>query len=344
MSDALILAQYGSNGAPSAAIFTIVGVTVVYLLVIRFMDLNEKEPFRGIALLFGLGAAAGLALPYVADTPTLELNRVLGPLLVELSKFGALAIGLALLGAAGRRRGWAEMGGLMDGIVYGAAVGFGFAAGAAIFRELTFRSETLTSLNSPITFAAIALFGLSEGLFGAVMGAGFGAAVTGSKFGRGFAVTAGLGLAILFHIVFAIVARGNALAGSAGYTRHVLALAIPVVFVIGVVVVALTRERRALRENLADEAEAGVVTRDEFELLGKFVARRALYLRRFLSGDLAGWRAQRALHNRQIQLALAEARLSRESDPDRRSRIGEEVSRLRQAIGDARTRLLEVGG
>jgi hypothetical protein len=312
------------------SILTILGVVLVYLIVVRFMDLNEKESFGGVATVLLLGMIVGVVLR-LALSSTIELNNLAGPVIVEVAKFVALAIGLGLLASAGRRRGWGEVGGLMDGVVYGATAGLGLAAGYAIVREFTIDAAALGAVQGADSFFFIALGGLADGLFGAVMGAGFGIAATGSTARKAMSIVLALALAIVLHILYQLLVTGGAFT-SAGYIRTVIGLAIPVLFVVFVIIFALGTERRAIRSQLADEAAKGVVTEAELKLLDSFMARRALYWRHFLKGDFGTWRGLRMLHNRQVQLAMAEQRAFKESDPGRKAKVQSEVEKLRSAV------------
>jgi hypothetical protein len=313
------------------SVLTILAVVLVYLIVVRFMDINEKESFGGVATVLLLGIVVGVVLRLVVPTDTIELEDVVGPIIVEVAKFIALALGLGLLASAGRRRGWGELGGIMDGVVYGATAGLGLAAGYAIVREFTFDAATLDVVRGADSFFFIALGGLADGLFGAVMGAGFGLAATGSMAKKAVSVVLGLVLAIVLHMLYQILVTGGVFS-SAGYIRTILGLIIPVAFVAFVIIFALAGERRAIRSQLADEAAKGVVTENELKLLDSFMARRALYWRHFMKGDFSTWRGLRMLHNRQVQLALAEQRAAKESDPGRKAKVQSEVEKLRSAV------------
>ena len=124
--------------------------------------------------------------------------------------------------------------------------------------------------------------------------------------------------------------------GTTGLVRTWIALIIPILFVVTVIVLALGRERWAIREQLASERESGAVTDGELAALSSFVTRRSRYIRAFMKGDFDGWLALRELHNRQVQLALAKSRASRESDPERRAASEAEVDRLRASVLELR--------
>ncbi|HET7272038.1 MAG TPA: PrsW family glutamic-type intramembrane protease [Rubrobacter sp.] len=324
-------AQVTAGGAYALSLAII--VAIIYLALVRFMDLNEKEPLWAVGLMFLLGAVIATVLPLLVGYAVLELNPLLGAVSEEVAKFVAFFLGVVVLASVARSRGWSEMNGLMDGIVYGTALGLGFATGEAFVRELAF-GGTLGGAIEAGPFATLwttALVGLADGLFGAIIGAGFGAAAGARPIAQeiGFPL-AGLVGAILANLAYTLLAEGNALGGTAGLVRAWVALIVPVVFVVAVMVLALVRELRAIREELADEREA--VTEDERAVLSSLAARRSRYVKAFISGDFDGWLALRELHNRQVQLALAKSRAVGESDPRRQAVSKAEVERLRASV------------
>lgn len=329
----MALIQATTSGASALSLAVI--VAVIYLMLVRFMDLNEKEPLWAVGLLFFLGAFAAAILPLLVSSVVLELDTFWGAVAEEVAKFVAFALGAAALAAVARSRGWSEISGLMDGVVYGTAVGFGFATGEAFVRKLSPGGAFEEALGTGpfTTLWTTALSGLSDGLFGAIIGAGFGAAVGArSALKRVGYPIAGLVVAVLVHAAYSLLARGDSLGGSAGLARAWIALIIPVVFVVAIVVFALLRERRAIRDELAGERETGAVSDEELGVLKSFVARRSRYIKAFVRGDFDGWLALRELHNRQVQLALAKGRMARESDPESREEAEAEVGRLRAAV------------
>ena len=124
------------NGAYALSLAVV--VAAIYLALVRFMDLNEKEPLWAVGLLFALGAVSAVVLPLLSGSVVLELSTIWGPVAEEAAKFVAFAAGAIALGMVARSRGWSEINGLMDGVVYGTAVGFGYATGEAFVRELSF--------------------------------------------------------------------------------------------------------------------------------------------------------------------------------------------------------------
>jgi RsiW-degrading membrane proteinase PrsW (M82 family) len=323
---------------PLFAISVAVLVAAIYLVVLRLIDPNEKEPLWALALLLFIGAISAAIVTASVDEEFRSLSLVGTSLTAEVTKFVAIAIGLAALEGISRLRGWSEFNGIVDGVVYGAAAGLGYAVGLVLVRELSFGGSVLEIVSSGSSFDTLwtnAVFGLREGIFGAIIGAGFGAALTG----RGGALRIGLplaGLVVAFgvHVGYFAFSDGNSVSGDS--FRPLVALLLPVALIAALMVMALARERNAIAEELADEAQSGTVTEDELVLLRSPGRRRAEYLRRIASGDLDGWIELRALHNRQVQLALTERRLRHESDPERRQEIKAEVARLRYSILEMR--------
>lgn len=335
----MVLAQVSVQGAYALSLALI--VAIIYLALVRFMDLNEKEPLWAIGAMFLLGAVAAAVLPLLVGYAVLELNPLWEAVTEEFAKFIAFFLGVVMFAAVARSRGWSEISGLMDGIVYGTALGFGFATGEAFVRELAFGGALGGAIEAgPLAMLwTTALVGLSDGLFGAIVGAGFGAAAGVRPIAKEIGYpAAGLVGAILAHVAYTLLAEGDALGGTAGLVRAWVALVIPVLLVVAIMVVALVRERRAIREELTDERESGTVTEDELAVLSNFGIRRSRYTRALLGGDFDGWLAMREIHNRQVQLALAKNRATRESDPERRAAAEAEAQRLRAAVLEMKRR------
>jgi hypothetical protein len=178
----------------------------------------------------------------------------------------------------------------------------------------------------------VTLAGLAQGLFGAIMGAGFGAAARlASPPQRAAAVAGGLVAAVLAHAAYLLLAWGDSLGGEAGRLRAWLALLLPLAFVAAMSVLALRRENAMVRRELAEEV-GGVVTEEDLELVTRVGTRRGRYLRQLLGGDFDGWLDRRTRHNRLVQLALAKER-ARTAPPRLRSQVEAEAARLRAALG-----------
>jgi protease PrsW len=322
------------TGQVDELVWTLV-IAAAYLLIVRLLDVNEREPLWSVALFFALGGAAGTLMRLTVDSTLLDLTVWPAAATEQAATFIAIAAGLGILAAVSRTRGWSEVTGLVDGVVYGVAVGLGFACGETIARWMaTSPSAGLDALAEPagVVWRA-ALAGLANGVFGGITGAGFGLAVEarGRAIG-GLAVVAAFGVAIAADAGHHVLAFGNALGGSAGLARAWAALLLPVVGLAAVGLYGLAVERRAIGEHLAEEVSRGGMTQADLDLLRSFTRRHLAYGAAVAGGRFARMWHLTTLHNLQVMLALTRRREGREVDQVRRARFEQEVAALRARI------------
>jgi len=325
--------------APLSELLITLFVAGVYLTLVRLVDVNEREPVWAIGVVFLFGATgAGLA-DLLVGSGTLTISVWGGALAVEAAKLLSLGAAILVFKGVARIRGWSEFSDLVDGLVYGIIVGLGYSTGETLLRELhTARFVSLHLMQTPLqTAIQAAASGLSHGVFGAVVGLGFGAALEARRrTTRRLAPLIALGLATLLDGLFRVLAHGNGLGGSAGLHRAWLAVLIPLAVFIVIGVVALTVERRVIREELASEFDSGSVRPEDLELLGGLWRRQFRYLALLLRGRVAACLRLAALHNRQVQLALLKRRIRRESDAGPRQRLERQADLVRGALRHAR--------
>ena len=323
-----ILAQ--SSGGDALALAVV--LAVIYMVIIRLMDLNEKEPLWAMGLVFGLGFIASMLLYLIVPTPTLELNFIVGPVIRGFVKVVAVGLAIGALEAIGRGKGWTEVDGALDGVVYGTAVGLGFATGVVFVRELVFGSALSGGLMDAAAGSELARLwplaarGLSEGVFGGVAGIGFGLAASRRRSDRTKLIAIAAVASIVLHVLYTIMTREFATT-SAGRILALLGLILPIVVIIGIIGWSLAQERRVLKTQLAEEHKSGLLSDEDMGLLTSYGKRRGAYMKRLTSGDIDGWGDLKALHNRHVQLAFAKDRAAK-GDPDAPG----EVERLRAAI------------
>jgi len=326
----------------ASTITTTVLVVVVYFWVVRLIDMNEKEPLWAMALLFALGSGAAVVLPWLAPADVLALSVVPAAALKELARFLAIGAGIYAITVYGRIRGWQEFNGTMDGIVYGACAGLGFAVATELRAELIFGAVPLpgASVGLLAGFVRIALFGMADGVLGALIGAGIGASTDArSPVARALFPVAAVAAAVAAHVGFVTLAHGDALGGTAGLVRSYAAMALPVIALAIVIIVALRAERAAIRRQLPAEADTGVVTPDDLALLLDGVARTKAYWQELVRGRLTRWANLRELHNRQVQLALIKDKAARLALPSSPPDLDRDVERLRHNVLECKRRL-----
>lgn len=321
-------------------------LAVLYLAIVRFVDMNEKEPLWAMLMVFFLGLGTAVATTMVATQTLLGLSLWGTAAVKEVVKFLAIGAGVGVLVIYGQRRGWEEFNGTMDGIVYGTCAGLGFGVGEQLVHELTFAQVSIPGLEVSAvgSFGKLALTGLADGVMGAIIGAGYGAASEArSPALRGVLPVAGLLGAVVADGAYNLLRRGNAL-GDSGALRANTALFVPLLFIALTAGYALASERKAIRSHLEDELQTGAVGADDLPLLKSVISRQIAYLKAFFSFKLGFFFGLRNLHNMQVQLAFAKSRLASESDPKRRAQVEVEVQKIRAAASERRRSLGLAGG
>lgn len=334
------------SAIPVAGLLVIVASAAVYLAALWLIDPYEREPVSDLGLILLAGAViaplltagldALLGLPFslqpAAATLAFGAPNLWGPIVEEVAK-GAVIFGAFLV----FRR---EFDDTLDGVVYGAVTGLGFAlAGSLVYLRTLAASGTMAGTH-PAPVFAVFVASLNQCFFSALFGAGLGAAREGVGLGA-LAPLAGLVAAAVYHAGYAGLtllsatpaAAGRSWAAWAGAARVVADLA-GVLLILVLARWAWEHERRMLGRTLGDEVASGAVTREELALLaaGKHGRHQFNVWRR------RGWRqylAVRRLHRVQAHLAFAKWRDARGI-----GREGE-VAACRDAVGRARAVVAE---
>ena len=304
---------------------------VLYVLFVRFVDLYEREPLRYVIPVFvwGFTAAVIIALVFntlftvtvsaVASTQTASfLTTVVGaPVIEECAKGLALLITFGVAYLMAQRRGNIEFSGVMDGIVYGSAVGFGFAIAEDLLYYTQFGSET---------FIVRRVFGgFAHAAFTSLTGIGLGLIPWVRNGFLKFAVPLlGLGGAIVLHASF------NLTATLFGPVAYGVMFAVILLYIL-LIIVWLAAERRIIRAELRDEVKSNTISQGEYELLPTYFRRKVYYLRLILSGRISAWREARKAHSAAVDLAFTK-RLSRSTWAPHQQ---EREQTLRRKIGNA---------
>jgi hypothetical protein len=324
-----------------ATLITTLLIAGVYLFVVRLIDMNEKEPWWAMAMLFVFGVVASVALLSLAPATVTELSALGSAVTKAGAKFLAIGAGVGALVLYGQRRGWEEFNGTMDGIVYGTCGGFGFGIGEQLVHELRFGAVALPGAD-PGLFAGFGtrLFGgLSDGVIGALIGIGFGAAAElRSPILRAGLPVFGVLAGVAGELAYFTLRYGNSL-GDSGALRATLALYLPLLAIALIAVYALVSERRAIALELPSEAQVGTVSAEDLAALGSVVRRQGTYLKALASGSIGRLLSLRALHNLQVQLAFIKRRAATERDAARRAELDAELGRVREAVLACKRRL-----
>jgi RsiW-degrading membrane proteinase PrsW (M82 family) len=339
---------------------------VIALVIVRFLDLYEREPISIVALLFVWGAVVAAILASagneaLSDQLPRDVEVVFGPMISapiveELAKGLALVIAFVASRWAHRRFGVFEFDGVTDGIVYGAAVGIGFAFTEDLyyfFREARAAgvAEALDVFIDRRDFLGPAM--LRHAIWTATFGAGLGAATRARSWrGRVGWPLLGLAAAMLMHAVnnglqpvllsikygfettydylaigvpVELADRMDASARSIADALDWISLAYVVGFFV-LIALGLRHQRNVIRAQLTEEVESGLITEEQAATAGSFRRRMRTEFAQVWAGDLEGAKRTSTLCRELAELAFCKARVHA-GDPA--------VSRQRECVRDA---------
>ena len=193
----------------------------------------------------------------------------------------------------------------LDGIVYGAMIGFGFAFTENILYVASSIAQDGIGAGAVLIFLRTVVFGLNHAFFTSLMGACIGAARLTPRLAHRLALlVAGFLLAASFHAIHNL---GAALVDSAG----VVALLISVVFDWGgilclllVVVASWRKEQGWMKEELADEVRLGVLTLEEYAAIASPAGRQRLLGKVLRREGWVSYRRMQRLYTLQTELAF----------------------------------------
>lgn len=257
LSDAIVLSI-------AAAVIS----TLVYLALLISLDRHEKEPWRLMAFVFFFGAIPSVLLAMFAELAIqLPLARIVSgesfgvlyvavsaPIIEELCK----AVPVVAVYWYHRH----EFDGLLDGLLYGSLAGFGFAMTENVFYFIrTFSHDQL--LGWQVVALRSVVFGLNHALYCSCFG--LGVAIASGTYRPTVRIAApALGLAVgislhMFHN-YSVSTTGTWVpAMLSNWTGALLWLLL--------VGAALRQEGRWIKEELAEEVRAGLISEDDIHIV-----------------------------------------------------------------------------
>lgn len=313
---AYFLTFLGATASLVGMVLALVPLGVV-LFVVRLIDRWEPEPRSLVILALGWGAIASVGIALLVDlglavvfgasrSPVAEFFAavVQAPIVEETAK----GLGVLLIFMTARR----AFDGPVDGVVYGALVGAGFAFTENIQYFAISLIEGGVEQTSATFFVRGILSPFAHAMFTSVTGFALGLAARRGL--RGPAAIGpwllGLAGAMMLHALW----NGSAMLGN--FWALYVALQIPLFVGFLLAVVALRREEERLtRKRLGDYAVAGWFTTQEVDMLATPAGRRAaLGWARTLTGDRVP--VMRAFIADATNLAATRQRALSGRDPD----------------------------
>jgi protease PrsW len=314
------------------------------------VDRYEKEPLRLVAIALGLGAVAAPLLAFVLqvalDEPTSMRAQTIIPesqLSVISPLIEAIALGLAILVVFLIVRH--EIDDLLDGVLYGAVVGIGFALTANFVSILATNSQ-FGQETTPSLFAAM-VAGLNYLFYGGVIGL---AAGLGRRQSVGIAagyIAIGVAAAYGFHLVHDYLpwwvapdASGAASSAFAAFLADVPNL-IGLVALGAILVWASGRQALIVGRELEEEVQNGFVAREEYATVTNSLRRFGVLARTLFTRGDDEWRARRRLYSLEVELAFRKHQRKSERVQHRKWL---DEDHYRAAIAEVRADLAELGG
>ncbi len=273
--------------------------TVVYVLILWWFDRYEKEPRRLLWTAFLWGAVPAIILAVIAESALgeplaglseqgaeLVSSSILAPLIEELTK------GLAVLALFLFFR--KEFDNVLDGIIYGATVGFGFAMTENVFYFMDSLQQGGLESMTTLVFLRGVVFGLNHALFTSVFGASLGYA----RMSRRGALR---WIAPLLGLLGAMVLHGihNLFASLSETVCFGLFISLAsdwggVLVILAVILLAARQEKQWIGTYLRPEVNTGLISPQDYDVISSYRNRQAALWRarlRLDSGEV------RRLHN-----------------------------------------------
>jgi RsiW-degrading membrane proteinase PrsW (M82 family) len=285
----------------------------VYVVLALWLDRFEPEPAKTLWQTFAWGATVAVFVALVVNMLSQDvLGAVAGPDAAEL--FGnivtspvieELAKGFALLVLFRELKD--EFDGVVDGVVYAAMVGLGFA----MIENVQYYGAAIAegSASSVVTFFLRGMLSpFAHPLFTSMFGIGLG--IVRERHGQGRSWTApflGLTVAIALHSLWNLAATFEGWF----FALYLMVMLPTFVGVLMLIYLSLRREGRVLREHLGSLVGDGILTADELECLCQVRARLGASVNAWRLGGIPHWRARRELHRVASELAFHRWRVLR---------------------------------
>ena len=316
----IVLFLIGVETGPVALLIGMVSATVpvpLYLVLVLWIDRYEAEPAWMLATAFFWGALVAVFLAFLLNTASdiavqLMTNSVRAgrtfaavisaPIVEESAKALILVIFFF----------WKkdEFDGVIDGIVYAAMAGLGFAMTENI---QYYGKAVMEAGGGGLTLVFIlrgALAPFSHPMFTSLTGIGLGLArQSQNKLVKWIAPIMGLLAAISMHSIWN---GSGAIFGGVAWVLTYIVIMIPAFFIMLVVIVlALRREGQIVREYLVPDYQGGLLTQQEYDQLCSIRGRMGSSFNAFSRGGFSHWQTARQLNQTASELAFHRARIAR---------------------------------
>ena len=316
----IVLFLIGIETGPVALLIGLVSATVpvpLYLVLVLWIDRYEAEPAWMLATAFFWGALVAVFLAFLLNTAS-DLAVQLMTNSVRAGRTFAAVISAPIVEESAKALilliffFWKkdEFDGVIDGIVYAAMAGLGFAMTENI---QYYGKAVLEAGGGGLTFVFIlrgALAPFSHPMFTSLTGIGLGLARQSPNTAvKWIAPIMGLLAAISMHSIWN---GSGAIFGGVAWVLTYIVIMIPAFFIMLVVIVlALRREGQIVREYLVPDYQGGLLTQQEYDQLCSIRGRMGSSFNAFSRGGFSHWQTARQLNQTASELAFHRARIAR---------------------------------
>lgn len=316
-----------------ASIVATIVPTLAYTTVLWWFDRYEKEPVPLLTVAFFWGAIpaiiVAIILELIAGVPLSVLGaasaEVIGssavaPFVEEIAK-GTILFALYLIF-------YREFDSPIDGIIYGALVGHGFAMTENLLYFIGAWASGGWASWSVVVFLRAVVFGLNHAFFTSLTGLGLYLARMSSSFAlRALFAVLGLSAAMLFHAIHNL---GIALAQATCLISFLIGALSDwggalIVFV--VMIFSWVNEKKWITQELREEVAAGLITEKEYTIVRSSLQRWAIQLTALTNGNWRGARQAARFSHTLTELAFRKYQMR-----VRGNDYAKEINLLRQEV------------
>ncbi|MDQ6626467.1 MAG: PrsW family intramembrane metalloprotease [Verrucomicrobiota bacterium] len=302
-----------------------------YMLLVLWIDRFEKEPFWMLAAAFVWGAMVASFFAFVlntlfdlATTAVVPAYGHIATAIISAPFIEELAKGTALIVFYFWRKD--EFDGVLDGIIYAAMIGLGFA----MMENISYYGRSLAAGGFGASVFTFILRGVvspfAHPLFTSMTGIGLGLAQlarTGSPM-KFFGPVIGLGFAMFLHALWNL----SATFGILFFVAYVLVMVPAFLGLLVLIFISLRKEGRIVREHLFSEFESGLLEPREYEALCSTGGRLGQSWQAITHGGFRSWRRSVRFHEAASELAFHRWRTSRGIFPRYETPLAREAAYL----------------
>ena len=305
----------------------------VYMLLVLWVDRFEKEPLWMLAAAFIWGATVSVFFAFILNTlfgviaiavippyASMATAVISAPLVEELAK------GMALVIFYFWKRD--EFDNVLDGIIYAAMVGLGFA----MTENILYYGKSFAAGGIGASIFTFILRGVvspfAHPLFTSMTGIGLGLAQLARKGSpiKFFAPVGGILLAMFLHCLWNL----SASFGAVFFIAYVLVM-VPAFFgILILIVISLRKERHIIRQYLVTELQSGLLDTRGYETLCSVRARMRESWGAFGRHGYGQWRTRTRFHEAATELAFHRWRTSRGIFPRHQTPAAREAAYLQR--------------